>query len=87
MVIPIKLTQDEVSEIKDLQKNIKDITIEFGSITLAEKEIEKRKDTANNVYKVLLDLQEGLMKKLDEKYGKGVINMETEEFISYVNQN
>ena len=86
MVIPRKLTQEEVSEIKDLQKNMNDITIEFGSIAIAEKDIEKRKDTANSVYKVLSELQEGLMKRLEEKYGKGAINLETEEFISYVGQ-
>jgi hypothetical protein len=78
-----KLTQEEVNEIKDLQKNLNDIIIELGSIVIAEKEIEKRKDTANSFYKVLSDLQENLMKRLEESYGKGTINLDTEEFISH----
>lgn len=78
-----KLTKEEVNEIKDLQKNLNDITIELGSIVIAEKEIEKRKDTANSFYKVLSDLQENLMKRLEETYGKGTINLDTEEFISH----
>jgi hypothetical protein len=84
MVIPIKLTTEEVSEIKDLQKNMNDLTIELGSISIMEKELEKRKDTANSVYKVLTELQENLMKRMEEKYGKGEINLKTEEFLSYV---
>lgn len=85
MVFPKKLTPEEVSEIKDLQKNMNDLTLEFGSIALAEKSLDKRKDTANSVFKVVSDLQENLMKKLEEKYGKGQINLDTEEFISYGN--
>lgn len=78
-----KLTVEEVNEIKDLQKNMNNVTNEFGSITIMEKDIERRKDTANSFYKVVFDLQETLMKKLEEKYGKGAINLDTEEFISY----
>jgi hypothetical protein len=78
-----KLTFEEVSELKDLQKNMDNLVHEFGSISIAEKELEKRKDTANSVYKVVFDLQSNLMKRLEEKYGKGHINMTTEEFISY----
>ena len=78
-----KLTTEEFQEIKDLQKNMDDLVIEFGSIAIAEKELEKRKDTANSVLKVVNDLKDNLMKRLEEKYGKGTINMTTEEFISY----
>jgi predicted nucleotide-binding protein (sugar kinase/HSP70/actin superfamily) len=78
-----KLTSDEAQEIKDLRKNMDEITIEFGSISIMEKELEKRKDTVNSVYKVVSDLQTNLMNKIQEKYGKGQINLTTEEFISY----
>jgi hypothetical protein len=78
-----KLTTAELEELRDLQKNINNLTIELGSISIAEKEIEKRKDTANSMYKVIYDLQENFMKRIEEKYGKGTINIETGEINLY----
>lgn len=79
----MRLTQEELNELQDLQKNINNLTIEFGSIAIAEKEIEKRKDTANSTYKVVMDLQQIFMKKIEEKYGKGTVDINTGEIITY----
>lgn len=81
----MKILPEELKELQDLQKNINDLTIEFGSIVIAEKEIEKRKDTANTTHKVIMDLNYIFMKKIKEKYGNGVVDINTGELTFYGN--
>jgi len=74
-----KLTTEELKELQQLQNSINELTIELGSISIVEKQIEERKDTANSIYKVTMDLQKSFMRKIEDKYGNVSIDINTGE--------
>ena len=67
-----KLTETELSAVKDIKQEYNELVIALGEVELQKlRLIEVQKDLAN---------REGeLAKQLQEKYGQGSINIETGE--------
>jgi hypothetical protein len=76
-----KLLQEEMQQIEDIQKKMQIIKAEFGQLSLAKIDLKNRKTALENY---LIDTQESekkLVKELEEKYGKGSIDLQEGIFI------
>jgi len=68
----IKVTQEELQQIKDIKA-------QFNNITFALGENRIRKEMLLNSYKNLVTQEQDLLNRLSIKYGDGSINVETGE--------
>lgn len=75
-----KLTESEVNSLKELETRNKAIVQEFGQIAIAEYNLEQRRERAENFIDNLRELEVKTAKDLENKYGKGTVNMATGEF-------
>lgn len=81
MAKPKKLTEQEVENLKSIQYSNKAIVEEFGKINILELDLDSRKKRAVNFLTELRTLEQDTAKTLEEKYGKGTVNIDTGEFI------
>ena len=75
------LTNDEVSSLKDLKKQYRDLTEATGVIEIQKITIELKKEQIKEKLKSLQQEEIKLAKKLEDKYGNGEISLETGEFL------
>ena len=76
----IKLTEDEVKELAEIRNNFSNVTLMIGETEIGITNLTNRKkDLISNLRK--LDEKQGdLSRKLEDKYGKGSVSLETNEF-------
>ena len=84
---PVKFTEEEMSGVKDIQKQFFDIQRQFGQIAMARLRLQEQLDNLDQSESDLVDQfnknKEKENKFLDEttkKYGEGSLNPETGEF-------
>ena len=77
-----KLTQEEVTQIKEIQDRTTAVQTEFGQLELAKLDLEQRRKNVVTYLDETRQKEADLVKVLEEKYGKGTINLDTEEFVS-----
>jgi hypothetical protein len=77
-----KLTEQEIQVINTVQKENELIIKEMGLIGIAEINLEQRRERAEDFLKSLREKETTLAKSLEEKYGKGTVNLSTGEFNS-----
>ena len=77
----IKLTKDEIKEIGTLRASISNVTIAIGETEVAFANLEIRKNELLNNLKKLSEKQYDFAQKLESKYGKGNVNLDTGEFV------
>ena len=80
----IKFSEEEIAEIKQVQTNYQKLGLDLVQIKLAVLSAKNQLDTYESEEKVLteriLELNESertIAKKLEEKYGKGEIDLES----------
>ena len=85
---PIKFTQEELEQITKLRDENSQKIGEFGSIELemllANQRVESlkvAKEKLHNDYVSLQEQEQELVKKLNEKYGAGQVDLTSGEFI------
>ena len=76
----IKLTKDEIKEIGTLRASISNVTIAIGETEIAFANLGIRKNELLSNLKKLSEKQNDFAQKLEGKYGKGNINIDTGEF-------
>lgn len=76
-----KLTQEELDKLQELQQKNSVLINELGTISLAEINIAKRKEAAENFLAELREAENDLVKSLEETYGAGSIDLQKGEFI------
>lgn len=81
MAEPIKLTQEELNQIAQLQQVSQNITMEYGNIELARKSLQLRTDRADQALESLRNSENEVAKELEEKYGRGTINLQDGIFL------
>ena len=77
----IKLSEEELTILREYQKNQNAITFDLGQVDIQKAFLEGQRAS---ILDGLADLQEKsnkTAKELQEKYGEGNINLETGEFI------
>lgn len=78
-----KLSQEELQQVKDLQAKSQAITSELGQIELLKIQLKTRRQNAEEYLKELEQEEKTLAEYLESVYGKGTINLEKGEFISF----
>ena len=78
---PIKLEQEELQQIAQIQQVSQNITMEYGNIELAKKAIHARTQRADEALEALRGNEQELAKSLEEKYGQGSINLQDGTFL------
>ena len=76
-----KLTQEELTQIKELQEQNQSLAAEFGNLEMAKIQIEKHRSDLMTYFEQLKSQEQELGKALSEKYGTGTIDLEKGEFI------
>lgn len=85
MAEPIKLEQEELQQIAQIQQVTQNIIREYGSIELNQKALDERKKKADDAYYSLIQAERNIVKELEEKYGKGSVNVEEGTFLPFTN--
>ena len=75
-----QLSQQELQQVKTIQQNNQAITIEFGQIELLKIDLEDRIQNAKTFLKDLKEEEKTLSQFLEQKYGKGSLNIQTGQF-------
>lgn len=73
------LTQEEITQLKNLQNKRKELSSEFG---LLEINYETQKQSLLYQLNQLLQEEDKIGTQLQEKYGDGIINLDKGEFTS-----
>ena len=76
-----KLTQDELNQLQELQQKNAALVQELGSISLAEINLDGRKEKAEEFLAELKQAETDLVKSLEDTYGVGSIDLQAGEFI------
>ena len=76
------LTQEEITQLKDVQQERYSLIDKFGTIEIQFQELESMKQKLKLEYEKLKQKEEVLGKQLQDKYGDGTINLEKGEFVS-----
>lgn len=76
-----KLTQEEIAQFGQFSTAEQRLITELGQITLAEINLEERREAAEGFRKEILEGRQKLIDELREKYGDGSIDLATGEFI------
>tara|TARA_R100000951_G_scaffold110000_1_gene107703 strand:- start:1224 stop:1463 length:240 start_codon:yes stop_codon:yes gene_type:complete len=77
----MKLTEEDLKLIDNIKKNKENFFLELGQIKYNEILLEQRNDNAFDFLAKLKEQEMSTMKHLEDKYGKGSINLDTGEFI------
>ena len=80
MADTVKFTEEELTEIKQLQNLFQHATYAAGRYYIEREIIEKKKEMIDSYYENAKQQEQELIQKLNEKYGAGSINLETGEF-------
>lgn len=78
----IKLTEDELQKISDIQTRTQTIQVELGKLELAKMDIENRRKTVERFIDESRNVEAELARELQEKYGKGTINLDEKVFVA-----
>jgi type II secretory pathway component PulJ len=76
-----KLLQEELQLIDDIQKRMQAVKTELGQLALAKIDLKNRKVNVENYLTETQEMETKLVKDLEEKYGKGSIDIQNGEFI------
>lgn len=76
-----KLSQEELQQIQDIQTRMQAVKTELGQLALAEIDLKNRRVNVENYLTETQDLETNLVKVLEDKYGKGSIDIQNGEFI------
>ena len=76
-----KLTKAELQKIEDVQVRMQAVRTEFGALALAEIDLKNRRNSVENYLSETQELENKLVSELQEKYGRGSIDLQAKEFI------
>lgn len=76
----IKLTSEELAQIKELQDQNQALAAEFGTLEMAKIQIEKHRNELMTYFNELKEKEQELGKALSEKYGTGTVELDKGEF-------
>jgi len=87
MAKPVKFTEDELKNIKEIQDSYFDIQNSFGQLKISKIRLNRQVDSLNiqeeELHKNLSELEENeskFLKAIREKYGEGTLDSKTGEF-------
>ena len=75
------LSKEEINKLSSLQEQQNNFVIQLGQIEYQTHLLDQQKDTTKQHIKSFENEQIQLAKQLEEKYGKGTVNLESGEFV------
>ena len=75
-----KLTEEEIKDLAGVRTSLQQLTLVMGETEIAFINLKARKESLTVVLKKLDEKQSEIANKLEEKYGKGSISLDTNEF-------
>jgi len=78
---PIKLTEEELEKLVELQRKSSMMTQEFGNLEIMKLQLDARREELVSFYGQLKEDERTFGKELSEKYGDGTIDIEKGEFL------
>lgn len=76
-----KLEESEFSQIEEIQNRFKAVEQQLGQTVLAEINLRKRREAIETFLVETQELEQKVVKELEEKYGRGSIDLQNKEFI------
>lgn len=76
-----KLSKKELEKIQEIQTRTEAVKTELGQLGLAEIDLKNRRTNVESYLNETQELEAKLVKELEEKYGKGSIDLNNGEFI------
>ena len=76
----VTLTKDEIKDLGDIRASISNITLMIGETEIAFENLAIRKNELLSNLRKLSEKQNDFAQKLENKYGKGNVNIDTGEF-------
>lgn len=76
-----KLTKKELESINELQQRSQAYQDQLGKLEAARLDIKKRKQEVVEYNEQTIDMNKKLVDQLEQKYGKGSIDLQSGEFI------
>ena len=76
----IKFTNDEIDEVKSIQKNYIEIQREFGQLYLTKLNFKKQEEELTKRLENAESAEQSFLDKVNQKYGRGSLNPETGVF-------
>ena len=77
----VKLTKDEIKEIGDIRISISRVALAIGENDIAFENLGIRKKELMSRLLKFSEKQNDFAQKLEDKYGKGNVNLDTREFV------
>ena len=81
----IKFTDIELKELQTIQQKLSDVLVKLGQFELQRINLQNSKKKVEEEYSLLLLEQNELAKKLNDKYGPGVVDPKTGVFVPETN--
>tara|TARA_R110000751_G_scaffold185111_2_gene291539 strand:+ start:555 stop:803 length:249 start_codon:yes stop_codon:yes gene_type:complete len=75
------LSKEEIEKLSSLQQQQDNFVIQLGQIEYQKKILDQQKEEIYSKIKSFENNQIQLAKQLEEKYGRGTVNLENGEFI------
>ena len=75
-----KFTKEELKELKELQVQMDNVTIQLGQLGLAKINLDQQEEALKNQVGQLRIKESEIANKLSTKYGKGTLDVESGEF-------
>jgi len=76
-----KLSQEEIQQIQDVQNRMQAVKTELGQLALAKIDLKNRKINVENYLVETQEMEAKLVKDLEDKYGRGSIDLQKGEFV------
>ena len=77
---PVKFTEEEIKNLKNLQNQVQQITIRFGQLHMSKLRLEETESVLKQKLSELQKEEIALAKSLSDKYGEGSLDIVTETF-------
>ena len=77
---PQSFSQQELEEIKKLRDELNTLSFQFGQLHIQKLKLEEQENSLKTQLNQVEKKESILAKKLTDKYGKGIINLETGTF-------
>ena len=82
----VKFTEEELTQVQNIQKSYQNVQIQFGQIKLAQIRLEEQEIDLEESLKNIQSDEKKFLDGITEKYGQGTLNPETGVFTSTENK-
>tara|TARA_R110000823_G_scaffold221789_1_gene350233 strand:+ start:201 stop:467 length:267 start_codon:yes stop_codon:yes gene_type:complete len=77
---PQKFTEEEINSLKEIQKEMDQIIIRFGQISINRESLTSQENQLKKQLNELKTKEQTIATNLTNKYGKGTFDLEANEF-------